>query len=290
MNNNILLLFLLAGLFGTICLMAKNAGNGIDKYVIYYGSDAKASDFKDFKLIVFDSEYTKLVETLIRENKIVLAYLSLGEVNSSREYFPVVKKEGLLLPENPNWKGAHLVDIRKDYWQKFVVNELVPGILERGFDGIFLDTLDSPLELERSKPREFAEMKSAAIRLIKSIREEYPDIKIMLNRAYSIAPEVAGDINYLLGESVYHTYDFAGKKFVPVDKKLYQQQVKLLKEVKRVNPKVKIMTLDYCPPGNESLYNEIMSRQKANGFIPFVSTTVKLDIPSGRKPRKSNVK
>ena len=46
-------------------------------------------------------------------------------------------------------------------------------------------------------------MTPAAAKLVRMIRQNYPQIKIMVNRAYDILPEIGGQIDYVLGESVY---------------------------------------------------------------------------------------
>ena len=241
-------------------------------FVIYYGSEEGAEAFRSFDLVVLESSYSKIVGALKRENKIVLAYLSLGEVNSSRSYFPYLKGRKLLLENNPNWPGAFLIDIRNPEWGTYVVETLIPAILREGFDGIFIDTLDSPIEKERVNPGKFKGMKNSAVSIIEKARHSYPNMKIMLNRAYGIAPDVAPHIDYILGESVCNTYDFNTKKYSPVDDKSYGNQLKILADVKKKNPALKVISLDYCDDKDRSRRREIYRKQKKNGFIPYITT------------------
>lgn len=251
---------------------AAKSSEGIKTFAVYYGSKADVADFKNFDLVVLDSSYTQIIQQLKQQSKTVLAYLSLGEVNRSRDYFDIVESEGVLLKPNPNWEGAYLVDVRKAAWQEFVITQLLPEILDKGFDGIFIDTLDSPLEEERANPQEFKGMVESSIKLIKAIRKKFPKIKIMLNRAYAIAPQVGGQINYLMGESIFHTYDFKSKKYIPVSEPLYVQQKDILQNFRRRFPAVQIVTLDYCGENDKELRTQIYKQQRNNGFIPYVST------------------
>ena len=244
----------------------------LKSFAVYYGSDEGANAFKDFGLVVLESSYSKIVDELKKENKVVLAYLSLGEVNSSREYFADMKEKGLLLENNPNWPEAFLIDIRKPEWGTRVIDMLIPEILNKGFDGIFIDTLDSPIEKERISPGKFNGMKKSAASIIEKARRNYPNMKIMLNRAYGIASDVAPYVDYILGESVCNTYDFSTKKYSPVDDKDYEYQLKILADMKKNNPGLKVMSLDYCDDKDRSLRREIYRKQRKNGFIPYVTT------------------
>ena len=97
-------------------------------------------------------------------------------------------------------------------------------------------------------------------------------MKIMLNRAYGIASDVAPFIDYILGESICNTYDFNTKKYSPVDDESYENQLKILSDVKKKNPRLKIMSLDYCDDKDINLRREIYRKQRKNGFIPYVTT------------------
>jgi len=253
----------------------------LKSFVIYYGLSEGAKAFKNFDLVVLESSYTKILKELKKEDKIVLAYLSIGEVNSSRNYFPYLKEKQLLLENNPNWPEAFLIDIRKPEWGTYVVETLIPAILKEGFDGIFIDTLDSPIEKERANPQKYEGMKNSAVNIIGKARLKFPEMKIMLNRAYLIAPEVATAIDYILGESVCNTYDFGSKKYVPVDEETYANQVKILDDIKKMNSRLEVMTLDYCDEKDQSRRREIYKKEKKNGFIPYVTT---IDLGKVSKP------
>ena len=150
-----------------------------------------------------------------------------------------------------------------------------------GVDGIFIDTLDSPIEKERANPQKFEGMRNSAVNIIEKVRLKFPEMKIMLNRAYVIAPDVATSIDYILGESVCNTYDFSSKKYVPVDDEASANQVKSLDELKKKNPRLEVMTLDYCDEKDQTRRREIYKKEKKNGFIPYVTT---IDLGKVSKP------
>jgi len=204
--------------------------------------------------------------------KTLLAYLSLGEVEEHRPYFPAVKAEGILLHENRAWRGSYFVDLRDPRWTARVIEQLIPDVLHRGFDGLFLDTLDDAADLERSDPARYRGMTAAATRLVRTIRLHYPTIKIMMNRAYEILPDVEEYIDIELGESIFADYDFETKRYRLVKRAIYREQVRLLKAAQRRRPDLAVFTLDYWDPADTAGVARIYREQRANGFEPYVAT------------------
>ena len=79
------------------------------------------------------------------KRKIVLAYISIGEAETYRNYW---KKEwdpnppAWLGKENKAWKGNYKVRYWNPEWQKLILTNL-DLILEAGFDGIYMDIIDA---------------------------------------------------------------------------------------------------------------------------------------------------
>jgi uncharacterized protein (TIGR01370 family) len=245
---------------------------GDKPWVVYYADKAPVEAFDPFTLLVLDSENHPPLRPLAERGKVLLGYLSLGEVESNRPWFAKVKRWGILGEENPNWKGSYYVDLRDPRFVSLVVEELVPMLLRRGFDGVFMDTLDNPVFLEQTQPKKYKGIGDAAAQLVRAIRRNYPSIPIMMNRAYPLLPKVERDIDFELGESVYADYDFKTKTYKLVAKNGYQDQVKFLKDAQKRRPELKIMTLDYWSPTDSEGIKRIYKEQRANGFDPYVAT------------------
>lgn len=245
-------------------------------WLVYYKEKAPLEAFEPYGILVLDSHYHPPLRPLSERGKVLLGYISLGEVENHRAWYAKVRRWGILKDENPHWKGSYYVDLRDPRWTTLVIEELIPAILRRGFDGLFFDTLDNPIYLEEGAPQKWKGATEAAARLVKAIRRHYPDIPLMLNRGYALLPMVEGEIDMVLGESVYADYDFDKKKNRLVEPKLYREQVKLLQESKRRQPKLRIMTLDYWDPSDTEGIRRIYKEQRANGFEPYVAT-VELD-------------
>ncbi len=244
----------------------------LSPWAVYYHNSLPPEAFDSYSLVVLDSDAHPDISPLLESGKTVLGYISLGEVAEYRSWYKEVENKGLLLRENQFWPGSYLIDLRDQRWTKKVIEELIPNILKQGFSGIFIDTMDNASELERIDPVKYRGMTSSAADLIKAIRLNYPEIKIMLNRGYDLLPLVGDVIDITLGESVYSTYNHGTKSYELVNKKLYKQQVKILHNAARKFPSLQIYTLDYCDPKDEERIKTIYSTQRSNGFTPFVST------------------
>ncbi|MFT5126938.1 MAG: hypothetical protein ACI8W8_000536 [Rhodothermales bacterium] len=89
------------------------------------------------------SRWTPQEVAAIRDGKPgrkVLAYLSIGEAGTYRHYWQ--KDAPYLLSPNPNWPD----NIRVEYWRadwQAILQDYLAEIIRQGFDGIWLDTVDS---------------------------------------------------------------------------------------------------------------------------------------------------
>lgn len=243
----------------------------LSPWLVYYSDEAPIDAFDSYRLLILDSDYHPPIQPFVDRSKTVLGYISLGEIASHKVYFEEVKKEGLVLYENENWKGNFFIDIRDKRWLSRIIEEMIPQILQQGFQGIFIDTLDNPIELERVNPDLFEGMIKSAENIIRSIRHHYPDMIIMLNRAYAILPKTGKYIDMVLGESIYTSFNFRLKKSLVVSDEQYQAQVDILKQAKKDNPKLHVFTLDYWDPEDTIGIKNIYKKQRENEFIPYVS-------------------
>ncbi len=255
------------------CLMlcAAPAFAAPEKWVVYYNDKLPAEAFMGYDLVVFDGQHHPPLAPLKEKGKIVLGYLSLGEAENYRPYFKELKKKKLLLAANPHWKGHYYIDIRKAAWREYVVETLIPALLEKGFDGVMFDTIDSPLYTETVDPKRYDGMREAAIQLIEIVRARFPNIKIMLNRGFEILPDVAPDIDMFMAESIYTDWR-TGKKtasFVPETTHTYYMDT--IRAAQAKAPLLKIYSIDYWPPKDTDGVKNIYAKQREYGFVPYVS-------------------
>jgi len=238
----------------------------IKSYAVYYGQN-EIEKLSKYDLVILEPEnYSKEeIEMLKRNGTIVLAYLSLGEVNEDRWYFKYVKD--CTLGKNPNW-NSYYVNVSCKKWQDLVLHELIPKILNKGFDGLFLDTVDV-VDV-------YPNMKESMVKLIESIREEYPNIVIIQNRGFSIVNETAEYIDGVLFECFTTYYNWSSKTYEVwsgEDLEWINEQAEKLLNLKKKYGLV-VLTLDYAD--SDELRRVCVKHAKEFGFVPYVSSTVYL--------------
>lgn len=242
--------------------------DGKDRWAVYYGETGHARSFAPYSLVVLDSAAHPDVQDVKAYSGTVLGYVSIGEVDAMHD---PASAPAQLIEKNTNW-NSQLVDIRQPDWQKYILEEKVPAILARGFDGVMLDTIDSALYLEQQQPEHYKGMKVAAIYIVKALHYRYPDMPIMLNRGFDIWPEVAGDVSMVLAEGTLTRTDLKSGKTEWQPDDAYQQYIKKIAEAKGYNKDLRVYTLDYWDMNDKKGVLRIYDTQRSHGFVPYVTT------------------
>lgn len=244
------------------------------RWVVYYAAELPYSAFYDYDLVVFDSDQYPKFQGNRKHGQVILGYLSTSEAEEYRSYYTDIQQMGLLMEASDTWPDHKFIDIRNEQWRDYIVNTLVPHVLEQGFDGVMLDTIDTAIYLEEREPKRFAGMKDAAIALIRAIHKRYPDCLIMLNRGFPILEDVAPYLDYTLAESIRVKYDFTTKQSERFPDSVYAEMVGIVRVAQKVNPDLQAMSLDYWPMHMEENKNirSIYAEQRAHGFMPYVTT------------------
>jgi polysaccharide biosynthesis protein PelA len=225
-----------------------------------------------YDIAVLDANVAHPIISARRPGAIFLGYLSLGEIHSGRDYFSNAAAEGFILRPNPSWPDARFVDLRNQRWHDRVINQLVPEILAKGFNGIFLDTLDDAEFLERQEPARCAGMVDAAAALLRKIHQQFPGVSLMVNRGYAVLPRAAGAFDMLLGESVVTTWDSATHGYRPTSESDAHWQIEQMRQAQRRDPKLRLFSLDYWSADDPKGIARIYAQERMNGFIPYVGT------------------
>ncbi len=259
--------------FGAACVRpATSLAAASDRFVICYAAEIPATALASCRWAVLDADHHPDLSTLHATGATTYGYISVGEIERTRGHFAEAAAAGLLLDANPNWPDSRYVDLRRPEWEALLLDRILPAVLDQGFDGVFLDTLDDAAFLEARNPAHCAGMTQAAARLVRAMHQRFPAARLMLNRGYEIQPLVADALDSVLAESVYGGYDFSRKRCraqTPAD---VRWQLDRLAELRRRAPEVRIFTVDYWDPRDLAGQRRIYAQQRRNGFIPYVAT------------------
>jgi polysaccharide biosynthesis protein PelA len=270
--------FVLAALAAFICYPVRSfsatqcsQSPPMTHFLVYYGS-GQDRIIASADVVVLDSSRDVRPLRAAGTSAMLLGYLSLGEVTSVSPFFSKLQKAGAALTQNQNWPGSWMVDFRASAWQDLLITEIIPGILGRGFVGLFLDTVDDAQYLETLHPDTYKGMIEAAAELIRRIHNQFPAVPLMLNRGYAVLPKVATELTMVMGESIRTTYGSHPGEYRLTSEQDYLWQRNALLESCALNQRLQLFALDYWNPKDQPGIARLYAIERANGFVPYVAT------------------
>ncbi len=82
------------------------------------------------------------IKALRSANKMVFAYLSVGEAEAYRKYYSEIASSGLIIEENHNWKENFAIKYWENNWKETLL-KYSKEILNKCFNGLFVDVVDA---------------------------------------------------------------------------------------------------------------------------------------------------
>ena len=118
---------------------------GVETFALALGAPAHDAALPErlarFDLVVLDGHDTptELIDGLKARGVLVLGYLSIGTIESGRPWSKAARPYRLDYWED--W-GEWYADVGDPEFRSLVTGTIAPALLDRGFDGLFLDNLD----------------------------------------------------------------------------------------------------------------------------------------------------
>ncbi len=195
----------------------------------------------------------------------LIAYVSVGELEPHRKYFTGASKDWFI-GRNKAW-GTFIADLREPRYRRFLFERVIGPAMEQGFDGVFLDTLDSyQLAL---KEEEWADYERAEIELIREIRRRFPSKLIVINRGFEIIDSVHELVDALLVEGLFYGIDTEKMDYREILKEEREWLLERLEKAKGYG--LAVIVLDYLKPPMRELARRTAKKIARLGFIPYIS-------------------
>lgn len=259
-----------AGLRRAIAAPAAPEGGVMNlKWIAYYGSALKSQDVKNVDWAIVDRGIDP--SPLKNGHTKFIAYVSVGEAEEHRDYWSEIKNSKALIAPNPNWKGAHLIDVRDVEWRKLILEKILPMIKAKGFDGVFLDTIDTAIDLEDTDAQKYAGCKDVVVELISEMRAHYPDFLIIPNGGLRLLPRFAPNIDGVLVEDLYTHYDFKKKKSFRTEATVTEAKEKILDGFRKEFGKP-VLNLLYDTAQTTSLARFAIRRSQDKNYTWYLTT------------------
>ncbi len=239
----------------------------------------------DFDLVIMDyskdgsdeKKYTKEeINSLknAKHKKIVLAYLSIGEAEDYRYYFKESWHENppsFLEEENPNWPGNYRVKYWDSNWQKIIfgeANSYLDKVIAQGFDGVYLDKVDTYEDYEDSRETARDDMINFVINIAKYARKKKKGFYIVPQNAEELLEnkKYRETVSGIGVESLF--YNERGK---PQSESYVHNREKYLDMIAKTKW---VFVTEYVQ--KEDLIKDVYRKAKKKGYIPYC-TVIDLD-------------
>lgn len=251
----------------------------VNKWAILLNYDAERNKNIDkilpnYDMLILDPDIHPDLEN-IRQKVLLIAYISLGEAATYRKYWKSMDKS-LIIKANKNWKDAYFVDVSNKKWQKIILNEVIPDIEKQGFDGLFLDTIDTVDLIAQEYPTKYPNARKAMINLIKKIKIQYPKLKLISNNGFTIMDNICNSLDGVLVESLFGTFEYGtgafGKNiYVETRANISREKLKKLTAIKARNKNHQIFVIDYADYKNKRYREYLYKKIKSYGFNPYIA-------------------
>jgi uncharacterized protein (TIGR01370 family) len=197
-----------------------------------------------------------------------LAYLSIGEADPRRPYWPAVRGQPFLIEPNPDWPDNIRVDVRDARWQEILLRDEVPRLMKLGFDGLMLDTIDTAPYLENKDPARFAGSRQALRDWLRRLRESFPRAVVIANGGAALvdaAPFVDG---YVI-EGVFSIYDQGRRVYRATTDAERTWKLGAIARARDVARKP-VFSIEYADVGDVALSRWAFQESVRHGFRPYV--------------------
>jgi cysteinyl-tRNA synthetase len=172
---------------------------------VYHKQDLQAFRKNMAGMLVIDPDhYSRAdIEKIKGGRKIVISYLSVGEAESYRSYATEDLKKSLVLKENPNWPENFRVKFWEDAWRETLL-KYGRDILDKGFDGFFLDVVDAWEDFP-DIPERRKQMAKVIVTLAREFRRIRPGLLMILQNSHQLFedPEVFAEFDGITQEGLH---------------------------------------------------------------------------------------
>lgn len=234
----------------------------------YYGNEAPIGSLMAYDWVILqqDQASNARIDLLAKANTLPVVYISVGEMARSHRLFMDLQ-QNWLIGENPPWSSM-VLDLRLPEVRDFLLDELIDPAFERGFQGVFLDTLDSFL-LSPGGEQQTPAFADAQQTLISAIRERHPDSKIILNRGFHLSDSVMKKVDALALESWHNGYNAANKTYYQVSDEDRHWLDAQLERWQKARPDMPVIAIDYSADASRDA--ELADQLRSDGFVPWVA-------------------
>ncbi|WP_102124682.1 MJ1477/TM1410 family putative glycoside hydrolase [Deinococcus planocerae] len=228
-----------------------------------------------FQLVVVDfsatgadtDRWTPREVALARRDKLLFAYLSIGEAEDYRSYWRPgwgPGRPGWISAPDPGWPGNYVVEYWQPEWQALILAYL-ETVITQGFDGAYLDLVDAYQYFpERAGARR--EMIDWVCRLTAQARSRRADFRIITQNASELIWEEGGRLARCIDATAQEETFYAATDRRTSETYRSHQLGDYAEYRRRGLP---VLTVDYADDSQN--VRDAYATARAHGLIPYVA-------------------
>lgn len=230
----------------------------------YYNTIDSVRELMSYDRVVVNPLFIsdKQLKTLHLAQTRVFAYISIGEFANAK--LPASLRNAVMT-ENTAWQ-SYAMDLTSPIWQSHLYQQ-AQAYLDKGFDGLFLDTLDSYMLFSQGVEQQ--EQQYALLNIVRRFQQLTPQSKLLLNRGFAIIPQLEKPIEAVVAESLWQSYDPIKDIYRSVDEgdsRWLQDQLDAVKA-----QGIEAIVIDYLPTHSRKAQIKLAKRLISAGYTPYVS-------------------
>jgi uncharacterized protein (TIGR01370 family) len=240
---------------------------GQSSVAFFYGQTVPALQLCMYDMVIVDPYSNFNPQEYCTSISEPLAYVSLGEVGQGVAYEKDILASWVA-GKNSAWNNNKVMDQTQKGWQEFFLNKLIDPLWEQGYRGFFLDTLDSFFLVTHDAAQQQKQI-DGLVHIIQEIKKRHPEAKIILNRGFQLLPQLHAEVDAIVIESLYNSWNQAKGAYEPTPK---TDQSMLANEINKIRKmQLPIIIIDYLPPDQENKAQALADTLQKQGFIPWIT-------------------
>jgi hypothetical protein len=252
-----------------------------ESFYCYYGS-GKVAELSHYDVVIAHSPQMQpaSIAELKELGVVMVGYLTVGEDDKLRKgngegpggyasWYLDEDNDGQP-DQNGIWK-SYYADANDPNWLADRVAEAKRLVSKDGYDGIFLDTIDTASAFPQTAP--------GMVKLVEALRSALPDAPIVLNQGFSLLDRLAPFADGLMLESFTATYDFETREYVlhsPSSLDWTRGVANRVIAPVLAKHSLKVFVLDYAKPFDKERIQMAADRAATFGYL-FAAGPITLD-------------
>ena len=192
-----------------------------------YPEQIKGYDYVILEPIFFSKEDVAVLKS---QNKNVLAYISIGEVNVAAAHYNSIKSE--TTGTNEEWNSRTL-NISAPLTIAALNEQIDNHLTKKEFSGLFLDNVDNYTEFGPTP-----HLKDSLVGFLKNLKLRFRESVLMQNAGLFIIEDLRPFIDVIAVESVATDYNFEKKKYRLRKEEDFKERLERIERIKK----------EYCIP------------------------------------------